>query len=721
MHSHRGHGSRSKTFVLWIFLFLPAVLTSQSKHPTTEFTVAPGGSDSNPGSRERPFATLERAREAIRAARHAVPRSACTVFLKSGTYERTSSFLLESEDGGDSLAPVRYVADRGAVVRLAGGKKIGGFRKITDARLLARMAPECSGHVFAARVAESGIHDYGRLRARGFGRPIAPSGLELFFNDIPMSLARWPNDGWATIGDTLPGSRETTFVYVGDRPRRWVQSPDVWLHGYWTWDWADSYARVAAIDTNRRTITTAAPHGVYGYTPGKRFYALNVLEELDSPGEYFLERETGVLYFWPPATLEGARVTASLVETPLIVLRNTHWITIAGLTIECTRGAGVEITGGDHNVVAGCTIRNIGTVGVSIGRLEPELASRIYDSTLYDGRAGHANGVQSCDISQCGEGGVILCGGDRVTLTPGGNFVDNSHITDVTRWSRTYRAGVYMWGVGNRVSHCLIHGLPHSAVFFWGNDHVLEYNEVYDVCGETGDAGAFYLGRDWTQQGNVVRYNYFHDVRGVEGQEGFIDVMSVYLDDFACGTTVFGNVFVRGGRTVMIGGGRNNLVENNIFIGGRPAIHVDARGRRAWAAAAYSGENSVLRARLRAVHPDRPPYAVRYPHLQKILETDLAVPEGNVIRRNISVGGVWCELQDDVSDSIVRFIDNTVDIDPGFVSVSERDFRLLTDAPVFRTGFRPIPTGKIGLFSDGYRSFVPERAEPIPGTPVTNQ
>jgi len=273
-----------------------------------------------------------------------------------------------------------------------------------------------------------------------------------------------------------------------------------------------------------------------------------------------------------------------------------------------------------------------------------------------------------------------------------------------------------MWGVGNRVSHCLIHGLPHTAVFFWGNDHVLEYNEVYDVCRETGDAGAFYQGRDWTQRGNVIRYNYFHDVRGVQGQEGFTDVMSVYLDDFASGTTVRGNVFVNGGRTVMIGGGRDNVVENNLFFNGRPAVHVDARGRRPWAAAMFDGENSVLRARLRAIHPDRPPYSLRHPSLRHILESDLAVPEGNIIRGNVSIGGIWRELQDDVTDSLVLFADNTVDKDPGFVSMKRKDYRLRGDAPVLRKGFEEIPTGKIGLVRDRYRPTLPVRALAIPGT-----
>jgi hypothetical protein len=701
-----------------VLIFLPALLLSQTRRLTVEFSVAPRGNDAGSGTKGSPFATLERAREAVRQTRRAKPGRACTVRLEGGSYQRTSSFLLGPEDSGDSLAPVFYVAAPGAVVRISGGQEIKGFRKVTDVRVLAMMAPECAGNVYEANLPLSGIHEYGKLRARGFGRPIAPSGLELFFNDVPMTLARWPNSGWVTIKDTLPLSRESMFVYEGDRPRRWLRSPDIWLHGYWTWDWADSHTHLAAIDTARRVITTAAPHGVYGYTPGKRYYAYNVLEELDAPGEYYLDRDSGTLYFWPPVPLADARITASLVETPLIVMRNTRWVTLAGLTIECTRGPGVEIAGGEHNTIAGCMIRNTGSVGVCIGRLDPDLEGRFHDNTIYNAGAGQFNGVQSCDIYHCGEGGVILTGGDRATLTPGANFVDNTHLADVTRWSHTYRAGVHLWGVGNRVSHCLIHGLPHTAVFFWGNDHLLECNEVYDVCRETGDAGAFYQGRDWTQRGNVIRNNYFHDVRGVQGQQGFTDVMSVYMDDFASGTTVEGNVFVNGGRTVMIGGGRDNVVANNIIIDGRPAIHVDARGKRGWAAAMFDGENSVLRIRLRAVNPGEPPYSLRYPMLRHLLETDLTVPEGNIIRNNISTGGIWRELQDGVTDSLVRFADNTVDEDPGFVSMEKRDYRLRPDAPVFQKGFREIPTGKIGLIRDRYRAKLPDRAHAIPGTVV---
>ena len=115
-----------------------------------------------------------------------------------------------------------------------------------------------------------------------------------------------------------------------------------------------------------------------------------------------------------------------------------------------------------------------------------------------------------------------------------------------------------------------MHDAPHTAAFFLGNDHILEFNEVYRVCVETGDAGAFYIGRDWTQRGNVVRYNYFHDLAATMEA-----IVAVYLDDMACGTTVFGNIISRVHLGVLIGGGRDNIVENNIFLDCPLAISLD--------------------------------------------------------------------------------------------------------------------------------------------------
>ena len=190
--------------------------------------------------------------------------------------------------------------------------------------------------------------------------------------------------------------------------------------------------------------------------------------------------------------------------------------------------------------------------------------------------------------------------------------------------------------------------------------------------------------------------------------------MAIYMDDFASGTTVSGNVFVNAGRSVMIGGGRDNLIENNLFFDGKPAIHVDARGR-GWARFMIDGTNSMMYDRLKAIQQVRPLYDSRYPRLSTLPGDEPGLPKGNVIRQNISIGGIWRELLDGVNDSLVVFENNTVYQDSGFVSIQEKDSRLKDVAPVLESGLVRIPVERIGLYRDGYRLAVPRRRAPIPG------
>src|SRR6185369_4601553 len=111
------------------------------------------------------------------------------------------------------------------------------------------------------------------------------------------------------------------------------------------------------------------------------------------------------------------------------------------------------------------------------------------------------------------------------------------------------RPAVMAFGVGQHVAHNLIHDAPHSGVIIHGNDHLIEYNDMHHLCLETNDCGAFYIGRDWSERGNVVRYNYFHDL-------GKADVVqSIYLDDWTSGMLIYGNICYKGGRGIMVGGG----------------------------------------------------------------------------------------------------------------------------------------------------------------------
>ena len=521
--------------------------------------------------------------------------------------------------------------------------------------------------------------------------------MELFFKHRRMEVARWPNNDFVTIkaaAEALPegdghggpiGKIEAGFFYDGDRPARWKSLDDVWIHGYWAWDWANSYERIASFDPETGRIKTYPPYGLYGIKAGQRFYFLNILEELDQPGEYYMDRTTGILYFWPPDPVSASEVAVSTLEGPMIQMEDVSHITIQGLTLEYTRGNGIQISGGEDVHVAGCTICNIGNYAIVI-----------------DGGTGHS--VQSCNIYYTGDGGIQINGGDRTTLTPARHEVVNNHIHHIGEWSRCYRPAVMVGGVGVYIAHNLIHDGPHSAIQLNGNEHVIELNHIHHVCQETGDVGAFYMGRDWTERGNIIRYNFFHDTQGYG-----MGSMAVYLDDCSSGTTVFGNVFYRCTRAAFIGGGRNNIVENNIFVECDPAVWIDGRGldpKPVWQDMVYT----TMKERLEAINPHQPPYGVRYPELTELdryYQDNRGIPpEGNLVIRNISCGGQWVKIHWQADPGMVTLQDNLVDQDPLFVDASGMNFQIRPDSPAYKLGFKRIPVEEIGLYVNEYRSLV---------------
>jgi len=667
--------------VAWSVVFFWA---PQSSLAGAELFVARNGDDKNSGAREQPFASLERARAEVRALKAAGKTAGgVTVWIAGGVYSIAATFKLTAEDSGTKDAPIVYRGAEQEAVRLIGGQEIPpeAFKPVTDAEVLKRLDDAARGKVLQADLKAQGLAAFG---------PVRPAGLELFFQNKPMPLARYPNEGWMKIVATPAGQNGGKFAYEGDRPSRWTRADDVWLHGYWTWDWADSYVRVAGLDADKKEITTKAPHGVYGYTPGKRFRALNILEELDEPGEWYLERKTGILYFWPPAPLTQGSALVSVLDKPLVSLEGASFITLRGLTLECVRGDAAILAGGSNNLVAGCTLRNIGNTAVRI-------------------RRGQDNGVTSCDIHGTGDGGVDLSGGDRHALTSCGNFAVNNHIHHYSRWDKTYRPGVQVNGVGCRVAHNLIHDAPHNAILLGGNEHLIEFNEIHHVCTETGDAGAFYMGRDWTMRGNIIRYNYFHDLEGVKGGKDFTDVMAVYLDDCASGTIVFGNLCCKVKRALMSGGGRDNIIENNVLVDCAIGIHVDARAI-GWAAkfAKLDGGEWGMKKKLEDVKWNQPPYSTKYPSLATMLDEEPYFPKGTAVVRNVCFNcKKWIELQDKLNDQKITIKDNLTTGDPLFVDAATGNFQLKDDSPVLKLGFKKIPVEQIGLQKDEYRLVLP--------------
>jgi hypothetical protein len=239
-----------------------------------------------------------------------------------------------------------------------------------------------------------------------------------------------------------------------------------------------------------------------------------------------------------------------------------------------------------------------------------------------------------------------------------------------------------------------------------GNDHVIEYNEIHNVVYESGDAGAYYVGRDWTQRGNILRYNYWHNIVGATGYGG----MTIYLDDQHSGHKIYGNIFERCAQAVFIGGGDDNVVTNNVFIDCWRAAHIDNRGM-GWQKAATDDPNGTLRTRFRSMPVDSELWVQKYPNLQGTLEDEPNIPKRNHFERNVSAGGSWDHINRETRHyQVIR--DNLIfDDDSNWIKLVKDDHERLVElqfkdpAALASIGFEPIPLDKIGLYSD------PRRAE----------
>lgn len=673
-----------------------------------DFTVAVDGNDSHPGTREQPFATLARARDAIRGMRKAgMPEAEpVTVTLRGGTHFLPHPFVLEAEDSGASNDAIVYRAAPGEQAIISGGRAVDRFRPVTDEAVLARLAPAARPHVVAARLEDAGVDDLQGVNNAGFC--ISDPGLEFFVGERPMTLARYPNQGYMHVtavagvdeeavrkGATIAGGG--AFACDDPRPLRWAEEKGAILQGFWMWDWGCMRLSLAGVDADAKRLTLGPiPGGTMNIRGGQWFYAENLLPELDSPGEWYLDRDTATLYCWPPEPLAPGRASVSVVRDPMR-LENVSHVTFRGLGFAGGRGSGVVIRGGENVRVEGCTIRGMGGWGVQV-------------------RGGVRHAVVSCDISDTGQGGIILAGGDRPTLESAGHVAHNNHIHHIGRWDPLYQEAIKLVGVGNRATNNLIHHVPHVAIGFTGNDHAIEYNEIHSSVFQANDAGAIYTGvlddrqalnETWSMRGHTIRFNYLHDLHGFEGK----GTQGVYLDDCFSSAEISGNVFcdvtssgISG--TILVGGGRDNVMTNNIFFRCTRAFAIDARGL-GWA----KGVGGPATQELIDLQYRQPPWSTRYPRLVGILEDEPLAPKGNVVARNICWQGAW-EVMEPKARPYLTVEANFVDADPRFSGQPPADFQLAADSPALALGFQPIPFEKIGLQVEEHRPSLPADAGP---------
>ncbi|MBC7286533.1 MAG: right-handed parallel beta-helix repeat-containing protein [Armatimonadetes bacterium] len=652
--------------------------------PGALFYVSPSGSDANPGTKDRPFATLQRARDAVRTLKQTkgLPKGGIEVRLLPGEYPVRQTLVLDEQDCGTSDAPIVYRAEPLGSARLCGGVAIQGFKPVRDDEILRRLPEEARDRVMAVDLKALGITDLGEMKPHGMHYG-APPTLELFFNGQAMPMARWPNKGFVTVTRVVRQPEENRPAVIEiqqERLKRWTAAPDIWVLGYFTYLWADDSLPARVLDAGAGRVELVARPGYGKVNEGAPCRFFNLLEEIDEPGEWYLDRTTGILYFYPPSDPARADVRISMLEQPFLKMTNVSSVRLEGIAFEYARGDAIIIEGGSDCLLAGCTVRCIGGNGVTV-------------------QGGRNHGIFGCDIHCIGGGATRIVGGDRKTLTPGGHFLENCHIYDFSRLKRTYAPSVLLEGVGNRVAHNVIHDSPGHGIRVEGNDHVLEFNEIYRVCMETDDQGGLDIWGNPTYRGNVFRYNFWHDIGDLEyippcGRAG------IRLDDAISGVLIYGNVFLRCGQAnfgaIQIHGGKENVVENNIFVECQYAVSFSRWGADRWKQ--FLASDWVKRQTQQEVDITKPPYSTKYPDLARLAEN----ADVNMVWRNIvyRCGGFLTR-----DGGIQELMDNFLTAeDPGFVDADHNDFSLKPDAPVLKAvGFRPIPFRDIGQYEHPLR------------------
>jgi len=640
--------------------------------------VAANGGDDGDGSRDHPFATLERALEASRAAGH-VP-GGTSILLAAGRYPVSKGIRLSKESGGTADSPLVIRAEKPGTAVVCGGAVLRGFQPVNEPAVLQRLPVEARGKVVQCDLKALGITDYGKLAVRGYNQPPSPPNLELFANGKPQTLARWPNEGLVkAVALVDPGDpnthRPSVFTYADDRHARWITAPDAWLSGYFQFRWAGSTLPVGKVDSEKRTITTAEPYNLSGKgmsdKQGIFYHVFNLLEEIDRPGEWYLDRAKGMLYWYPEGNPDAATVELSMLSETMFSAQGVEHLRIEGLVFDCARHNGLEFTDCNDLSVAGCTIRRMAGNGIMI-------------------HGGKNNRLIGCDIHTLGRRGSEIIGGDRATLTAGRHVVANCRFRDFGRIDRTYTPAIQLEGVGNRVAHCLFENGPSSAMRIEGNDHVIEFNEFRRVVLESDDQGAIDMWNNPTYRGVVFRHNLFADIGEGSGQHA--GQGGIRLDDVISGMVVYGNVFHRAGRGfggVQMNCGRDNIIDNNLFLDCPVAV-----------SGGYGNWNGSWKS---AQSPKPPPqfimsdfYRTRYPELNRMFEPPFVnhLWRNAIIRCGKDIN--WSPQAYDRTANAVR------GEDPGFVAGSS-----LNRSPspeLFTTlGLRPIPVSEIGLYDDPTR------------------
>ena len=706
--------------LLLVFCLFISIHASQA----VELFVAPNGDDVNAGLINKPFQTIERAQQAARDIKIKQP---VTIYLRGGYYFLTDPIVFNQANGGfENPLTISGYQDETAVVS-------GGVPMELDWSIH-------QGKILKAQV-----------------EPNASAIDELYVNDVRYRMARYPNfDPQAKFFGGTSGE-----AISPERVKTWKNPVGGYMHGLHSAMWGSKHYRIEGVnpDGSLKFQGGWQENRGGGFDPYFRggfhkdyLFVENIFEELDAPGEWYLDRDNNVLYVYPLAgdDLAQASVIGASLDQLFIVkgsqdkpVKNLH---IKNLRFKHTarifmapyerllrgdwsiaRLAAVHFEATENCAVEDCYFEGLGGNGVLISKYNRDAV------------------VEGCRFAGLGESCIALVGNigavrspaveysrtldqDKIDLTPGpktSNYPAQCKVHNNLMHSFGYigkqTAGVFIsMSEEITVSHNTIYNCPRASICIndgcWGG-HIIEHNDAFYTVRESGDHGPFNSwGRDrfWKTSYNggrdyetfakerakldnykttLIRNNRFaHD----GGHSWGID-----LDDGSSNYHVYNNLCL--GMGVKLREGFFRRVENNIIINGFGGFHV-------W----IPGCDDVIARNIFV--SDEPYQFIRVnPEYAKEFDYNLFYDQG----RTPVVTGLGDPMPLDKWQAR-GFDKHSLIADPQFVDPQRGDYRVKPQSAALKLGFKNFAMNQFGVVKPEFqtevgkvsRKFAPAKTEP---------
>ena len=542
------------------------------------------GDDSGDGSEEEPLRTLEKAIDVANEMREDSDKL-IEILLREGTYSVTNTIKIINSQKDDSLLKISAYQDEKVTINAGVDIPLSAMNIADSDFTNAIIDKPNAGSILQYNLKDAQIEDLGEISLRGhLISDEKEAQAELSLNGEVQKLAGWPNGEYTGLikptDSNEYGKRTKSGIANGcsfqvnyDRPSQWSKPEQAWLSGTIGPNYEFDYYPVSRFDSEEKRVYLSRGALEKYYTePYYRFE--NVPEELDEPGEYYIDRQSGMLYFYPPEDAPKDSVLTITMSTPtldvsgkapnsMFRIENSKNIVFENLIFKGGRGSAITGKNNSNIQFINCEINSFGENGI---RFDASTDIKISD----------------CKIHDVGQDGILFVScGNYKTLSPSNIVVSNNDIYNFARLERSYKTGIDFGYrcVGATAANNHIHNGPHAGMIFYGVNNDIYGNEFDNLVTEFSDMDALYCNNSnypW-ERGNKIHNNYFHDI-GKSSMNGRhqINVRAIRTDNRGCGLNIYENLFYNigdggngngnNGIGAITAEGTRNRIFNNLFV-----------------------------------------------------------------------------------------------------------------------------------------------------------